>query len=376
MSAEISAESIAGSPQDRRLVGPVRIVGAGLLGASIGLALRAKGVDVILADTSPATVTLAVDYGAGRRAKTDDAPPLIVVCVPPDVTASTVAAELVAFPEALVTDVASVKLGVLDELRTLGADLSRYIGSHPMAGRERGGAVSARADIFVGRPWVIAGHDAISYRAAALVEDLALDVGALPIEMEAGEHDRSVALVSHVPQIVASLLAARLAPASDIAVGLAGQGLRDSTRIASSAPELWVQILAANADAVSGILRDYRDDLDGVIGALEAIDAPGARKALAQALASGNIGVARIPGKHGQAKHFSHLVVMIDDKPGELARLLTEIGELGVNMEDLRLEHSPKAQIGLAEISILPETELRLETELRARGWKIAGAQK
>jgi prephenate dehydrogenase len=376
VSAEISAESIAGSPQDRRLVGPVRIVGAGLLGASIGLALRAKGVDVILADTSPATVTLAVDYGAGRRAKADDAPPLIVVCVPPDVTATTVAAELAAFPEALVTDVASVKLGVLDELRILGADLSRYIGSHPMAGRERGGAVSARADIFVGRPWVIAGHDAISYRAAALVEDLALDVGALPIEMEAGEHDRSVALVSHVPQIVASLLAARLASASDIAVGLAGQGLRDSTRIASSAPELWVQILAANADAVSGILRDYRDDLDGVIGALEAIDAPGARKALAQSLASGNTGVARIPGKHGQAKHFSQLVVMIDDKPGELARLLTEIGELGVNMEDLRLEHSPKAQIGLAEISILPEAELRLEAELRARGWKIAGAQK
>ena len=372
----MNAEATPALQQDRRLAGPVRIVGAGLLGASIGLALRAKGVDVILADTSPSTLTLAVDYGAGRPAQAADAPPLIVVCVPPDVTAATVAAELVAFPAALVTDVASVKLGVLGELRELGADLSRYIGSHPMAGRERAGAVSPRADIFVGRPWVICGHDRISYRAAGLVEDLALDVGAVPIELDAGEHDRSVALVSHVPQIVASLLAARLAPASDVAVGLAGQGLRDTTRIASSAPELWVQILAANAEAVSGILREYRDDLDGVIGALEGIDTPGARKALAQALERANTGVARIPGKHGQAKHFSQLVVMIDDKPGELARLLTEIGELGVNMEDLRLEHSPKAQIGLAEISILPEAEQRLETELRARGWKIAGAQK
>ena len=122
---------------DRRLQGPVRIVGAGLLGSSIGLALRAKGVDVILDDSSPSTVRLAVDYGAGRHAADGDAPELIVVAVPPDVTARIVAAELAAYPDALVTDVASVKLAPLDELRELGADLSRYIGSHPMAGRER-----------------------------------------------------------------------------------------------------------------------------------------------------------------------------------------------------------------------------------------------
>ncbi|MDQ1544618.1 MAG: prephenate dehydrogenase, partial [Actinomycetota bacterium] len=85
-------------------------------------------------------------------------------------------------------------------------------------------------------------------------------------------------------------------------------------------------------------------------------------------------GVARIPGKHGQAKHFAQFIVMVDDKPGELARLLTEIGDAGVNMEDLRLEHSPGAQVGLAEISVLPEVEQHLIDELQARGWKIAGA--
>ena len=358
-----------------RVSGPVRIVGTGLLGASIGLALREKGVDVILDDSSPATLRLAVDYGAGRVAQPGDEPELVVVCVPPDVTARVVAAELAAHPGALVTDVASVKSLPLAELRELGADLGRYIGSHPMAGRERGGAVSARADLFIGRPWVIAGHDDITYGRAAAVERLALDLGAVPIEMTADDHDASVALVSHVPQLVASLLAARLTGASDAAVGLAGQGLRDTTRIASSSPELWVQILDANAAFVAEILVELRGDLDRVIDALANPSAPGARRTVAEAIAAGNDGVARIPGKHGTTKHFSTLVVMVNDHPGELARLLTEIGELGVNMEDLRLEHSPGAQFGLAEIAVLPEVEKKLVAELEARGWKIAGEQ-
>ncbi|MCU1409355.1 MAG: prephenate dehydrogenase [Rhodoglobus sp.] len=359
---------------ERRLAGPVRIVGAGLLGTSIGLALREHGVDVILDDASPSSLDLAIDYGAGRRAQPDDLPELVVVCVPPDVTARVVAAELAAHPGALVTDVASVKVAPLDELRAAGADLSRYIGSHPMAGRERSGAISARADLFIGRPWVIAGHDQITYRRAAAVEQLALDLGAQPVEMDAAEHDRNVALVSHAPQLVSTLLARRLGGATDSAVSLAGQGLRDTTRIASSDPELWVQILGANAAPVAEILRALRSDLDTVLAALDDPTAPGARRAIAETLAGGNAGVARIPGKHGQASHFSQIVVKVDDTPGELARLLTEIGEAGVNMEDLRLEHSPGAQIGLAEISVLPEVEERLATELEGRGWKIVGA--
>jgi prephenate dehydrogenase len=354
-----------------RISGQVRIVGTGLLGASIGHGLMARGVDVILADASRANVTLAIDYGAGRAAAAGDEPELIVVAVPPDATAEVIAAELKAWPGATVTDVASVKAGILTELQAAGADTARYVGSHPLAGRERGGAISARADLFIGRPWVVTeGEPARRH----LVEDLVLDLGAVPVTMTAVEHDASVALVSHVPQVVSTLLARRLGGAPEPAVGLAGQGLRDTTRIASSNPELWVQILGANAGPVVGILRAYRDDLDAVLAALDDPAAPGARRAIAELLAGGNAGVARIPGKHGQASHFSQLVIKIDDKPGELARLLTEIGEAGVNMEDLRLEHSPGAQIGLAEISVLPEVEERLARELESRGWKIAGA--
>lgn len=354
------------------MIGDVRIVGTGLLGASVGLGLRALGVDVIVHDSSPSNLSLAIDYGAGRAARDTDNPRLIVVAVPPDVTARVVADELAAFPDALVTDVASVKVAVLAGVRAAGGDIDRYIGSHPLAGRERGGPISARGDLFLGRPWVITPHDGMPAARVGVIEDLVLDLGAVPVIMTAEQHDSSVALVSHVPQVIASLLARRLVGGTESALSLSGQGLRDTSRIASSDPELWVQILGANADAVVEVLRDFRTDLDQAIEVLGAPAVPGARRGLAELLAGGNRGVARIPGKHGQDRRFSQIIVMIDDKPGELARLLTEIGDIGVNVEDLRLEHSPGQQIGLAEIAVLPEAESGLVADLEARGWRIA----
>ncbi|GAB6858415.1 prephenate dehydrogenase [Microbacterium xylanilyticum] len=355
-----------------RLSGTVRIVGAGLLGASIGHALTAKGIDVALADTSPAQLRLAIDYGAGRAARDDDAPVLVVVAVPPDVTADVIEAELSRFPEAVVTDVASVKLEPLRALRERGVDLTRYIGSHPLAGRERGGAISARADIFIGRPWVVCRDEETRPADLALVEGLALDLEAMPLEMTPEEHDRAVALTSHVPQVVASLLAARLADADDGSLRLAGQGVRDTTRIAASAPELWVQILGANAAPVVSVLDALAADLAEVADALRDPERAGSRRTVAEAIRHGNEGVERLPGKHGQNRRFESFVVMIDDTAGQLGRLFGELGELEVNVEDLRLEHSPGAQFGLAEISVVPAALRGAVEGLEARGWRIA----
>jgi prephenate dehydrogenase len=355
-----------------RTSGTVRIVGAGLLGSSIGHALGQLGVDVALADASPAQLRLAVDYGAGRLARDDDDPSLIVVAVPPDVTADVVERELTAHPRAVVTDVASIKLEPLRTLQARGVDLTRYIGSHPMAGRERGGAISARADLFVGSPWVVCRDEETRASDLALVEGLALDLGATPIEMTPEEHDRAVALVSHVPQLVASLLAGRFVDAPDGSLRLAGQGVRDTTRIAASAPELWVQILGANAQPVVDVLDGLAEDLRSVSEALRAHDAPGSRRAVAETIRRGNDGVERLPGKHGQNRRFEQLVVMVDDTPGQLGRLFGELGELDVNVEDLRLEHSPGAQFGLADISVDPAVLRHAVDGLEARGWKIA----
>lgn len=356
-----------------RTSGQVRVVGAGLLGTSIGLGLTAQGVDVALADSSPSTLALALDYGAGRRTAEGDDPSLIVVAVPPDRTAEVVQAELAAHPRALVTDVASVKTAPLLALQAAGAPVERYLGSHPMAGRERSGPIAARADLFLGRPWVITPHAGSTTEQAARLEALALDLGATPVRLAADRHDDAVAVVSHTPQLVASLLAARLVDAPAHATDLAGQGLRDTTRIAASDPALWVQILSANAARIVPVLSDLRDDLDAVLDALAEPAAAGAPRALADLLAAGNAGVQRIPGKHGADLKLASLIVLIDDTPGQLARLLTEIGQLGVNLEDLRLEHSPGAPIGIVELQVAPEAVSGLEADLVQRGWRVAG---
>ena len=357
-----------------RLTGPIRVVGAGLLGTSIGLGLSKLGLDVSIEDASPANQKLAIDYGAGRVSKSEDRPELIVVCVPPDVTAKVVADELRANPGAVVTDVASIKESVLDELKAAGADLSRYVGSHPMAGRERGGAISGRADLFLSRPWVISPNSENSSQAIQLVENLALDLGAAPVSVPAEQHDRAVALVSHVPQLVSSLLAARLIDAESSDVALAGQGLRDTTRIAASDPKLWLQILGANAKPVAAVLHEFSSDLQKLIAALDNLETPGALATIGKTLEAGNRGVERIPGKHG-GKHteYAQLIVMIEDRPGELGRLFNEVGEIGVNIEELKLEHSPSAQVGLVELYVLPAVAEKLGAELIERGWRIAG---
>jgi prephenate dehydrogenase len=355
-----------------RLDAQVRIVGTGLLGASIGLALRSLGIDVALADSSPSSVHLASDLGAGRPAHADDKPKIIVVCVPPDVTADVIEAELKAFPEAVVTDVASVKLSPLHQLQARGVDITHYVGGHPLAGRERGGAISARGDLFIGRPWVVCRDEETPAWALALVEDLVLDLGAVPIEMTPEAHDEAVGLVSHVPQIVSSLMAKQLEGASDEAVRLAGQGVRDVTRIAASSPELWIQILGANKNSIVGVLENLQKDLQSVTDALRDVNAPGARKVIAEEMAAGNAGVARLPGKHGQNKRYAQIVVLIDDRPGQLAQLLTELGELNINLEDLRLEHAEGAQMGMVEFSVVPEVRDTLVSELEKRNWRVA----
>ncbi|KAB1643882.1 prephenate dehydrogenase [Gulosibacter chungangensis] len=359
---------------------PVLVVGTGLLGSSVGLGLRRLGVDVLLADASPVALGLAADYGAGRiapaashkTAAPEDTPRIVVVCVPPDVAGEVVVAQLENWPDAIVTDVTSVKSAPLEHVRETGADLSRYVGSHPMAGRETGGPLAGRADLFTGRPWVVASHEETTVFGLQEVEGLALDLGSNVVSMTAEDHDDAVALISHVPQLLSTAMAERLLDDVKDASALAGGGLRDVTRIAASDPTLWSQILAANGPRVARILRRLAEDVVDLAGALEDMEKPGARRKVAEHMLAGNEGVARIPGKHGSRRTFTNVTVMIDDRPGQLARLFVEIGEAGINVEELDLEHSPGANIGLATIAVLPEVRQKLLDELDARGWKVA----
>ncbi|SPT53982.1 Arogenate dehydrogenase [Actinomyces bovis] len=366
------------------------VVGTGLLGTSLALALSAAGIEVQLGDTSPTSLALARDMGAGRvREASSQQPRLVVVATPPDVAAAVVLRELEAHPEAVVTDVASVKDRVRAEvLAHAGEHARRYVGSHPMAGRERSGAAAADSDLFVGRPWVIVA-DGADPAAELAVRNLAVDVGATPIRMGSAEHDAAVAAVSHVPQLMSSLLAARLEDLPESALALAGQGLRDTTRIAASDPRLWAAILVGNAGPVAGLLRQVRADLDALIGGIEqaALDPaseqyaahggvetipPGAVGAVMDVMGRGNAGRSRIPGKHGGApRRYTEVQVLVPDVAGSLGRLFSDVGEAGINIEDFSMEHSAGQSAGVAMLSVVPSAAQALEEALDSRGWRV-----
>jgi prephenate dehydrogenase len=349
------------------------VVGTGLLGTSIALALTEQGVSVALEDQSPSAVALAVDYGAGQKYTEDvGEPDLVVVAVPPDVTAQVVREALERFARARVIDVASVKADIIAEV----GPSDRFLGTHPMAGRERGGAMAARVDLFTGRPWVITPTESTPADFVDQVRNLVSTLRATVHVMAAKEHDRAVAMISHLPQVIASTMAARLQAADQVALDLAGQGVRDVTRIAGSDVSLWLQILSHNAPFVRKLLREVVEDLQGLSDALDDVEKPGAKRAVADLLARGTEGVSRLPGKHGGSARFASLVVVIDDRPGQLARLLHDVGVLEVNLEDMALEHSPGAQVGFVELSVLPQKVHQLALDLTERGWRIAGERR
>ena len=362
----------------------VRIVGTGLIGASLGMALSRKGFQVSLEDPSPTAAALARDLGAGAlAADVVDVPDVVVVAAPPDVVAAVIARELSQWPNAVVTDAASVKGAVLRTLQDIalndkGVDLSRYVGSHPMAGRERSGVVAAQVDLFEGRSWVVAPGPLASAGAIEAVRQIAAAAGSAVLVMTPDEHDAAVAAVSHVPQIAASLVASRLRDLPTGAVALSGQGIRDVTRIAASDPSMWTQILSGNAPAIRAVLESLAEELDAVLVALRHLEsepiggAIGARAVLARAVADGNAGQARIPGKHGAAPTtYATVVVVVPDEPGALGHLLRDVGEAGVNMEDLQLEHGVGQPFGLAELSVLPAAVQPLMTALTSLGWRV-----
>lgn len=365
--------------------GPVLVIGAGLLGSSIGLGLAAHGVETWVSDISPTTEAVSEDIGAGRSvarladevgeqaAREEIDPQLVVVATPPDVAARTIVTALADYPRAVVVDIASVKQPILEAVRATGADLSRYVGTHPMSGREKSGPVAARGELFTSRPWVICEHDDVARETVRIARGLASDLGANVTYLDAEEHDETVALVSHIPQVMSSLLASRLRDTPLESLSLAGQGLRDTTRIAASDAGLWVQILSANARPVVETLYDVRRDINRLIATLENPTADGARLDIAELMTQGNDGVERIPGKHGGSpKAFATLTVLVDDTPGQVAKLLTEIEEIGVNLEDVRMEHSQGQPVGMVEISVIPTAREGLVDELTDRGWKIA----
>jgi prephenate dehydrogenase len=347
------------------VVGPVLVIGTGLIGTSVALALRRAGAEVLLSDVAVESLEVATRAGAGRPLEPADLPAVVVVAVPPRHAAEVLADASVRFPAATLTDVTSVKRGVLERAIALGADPTRLVGGHPMAGREVSGAAGARADLLDDRLWVVTPLDSSGIDHVRQVHRLVSSCGAFPVEMGMADHDSAVALVSHAPQVLSSVLAGQLMRADDDHVRIAGQGLRDMTRIAASNVDLWSDILAANAGPVADIIDDVVADLQRTADALrrmaEEDSADSDTTEVAAVLETGVSGQRRIPGKHGAAPSaYRETTVVLADKPGELARLFAAVGDAEINLEDIRIEHVFGRPSGLVALYVRPESGQRL----------------
>jgi len=364
-------DSLPKPPREREFAAATppltHIIGAGLIGASIGIGLVAEGWDVTIDDNDAVAARLAQSIGAGRSPGAELSPQLVVVAVPPSAASAVVSDALTRWPAAVVTDVASVKAPIAKAAHATGyAD--RYVGSHPMAGREISGGLGAQGDLFKARPWVMCPNGATA-DAIEIVRQIPRALQCDVVMMDAEAHDAAVARVSHAPQVAASAVAAALGTLSPADVALAGQGLRDVTRIAASEAGMWADIARMNHHALVATL-------DHIIGDLEDVkEADDIGEALTDLIERGRIEVARIPGKHGGAQRdYTAVTVIVPDEPGQLLRLLGDVTDVGVNVEDIAIEHSPRQPVGLTTLYVLSARARELTDVLSDKNWEIAAS--
>jgi prephenate dehydrogenase len=365
------------------------VLGVGLIGGSVALALREAGYDVAIRDAGEVNQSLAVLLGCGLP--WDGSPVDIAVVAVPPAAVGEVAARLLEDEVATaVTDVASIKTRTVADVEArLGSAAARFVGGHPLAGSERSGPTAARADLFQGRPWVITDRPGLDPEAVRLVEQLVADLGAVPVRMTPEEHDAAVAAVSHLPHVVSALLAKQLGQVPDAHLAIAGTGLRDTTRIAAGDPTLWREILGGNARHVARMLRSFADDVTRMVDALDAtatVDAlgrlpssrpgpdptqerPWTADPVAAMLEAGRAGRSRVPIKRGRTVVWAVVGVVVHDRPGELARLFADVERAVVNVEDVIIDHPPGRPLGVVELEVDPAEAARLVAALTADGW-------
>jgi prephenate dehydrogenase len=358
------------------MAGRVAVVGTGLIGGSVGLALSARGFDVVGYDRDDARVVRAKELGAvGEVAVSlDDAvagADLVIVAVPVGAIAETVVAALDA-GAAVVTDVGSVKAPVVAEIEKLRPDESaRFVGGHPMAGSEQEGVDGADPSLFVGSTWTLTPSANTDERSYALVLRVVRDLGADVVTLAPEHHDALVALVSHVPQLAASTLM-DVASSTDedrpTMLRLAAGGFRDMTRIAAGHPGIWPDILATNRDAVLSALDAY---VAALLRAREIV-ASGSRDELLGLLDRARAARRNLPKGVSVADRLVEMRVPVPDRPGVLAEVTTLAGRLGVNVIDVEIAHSLEGGRGVLVLVVAAVKADEYEAGLRDLGYHVS----
>lgn len=335
------------------------VIGAGLIGTSIALGAKRAGAEVQLFDEDGRAQNLANDLVESVEIAD---PTIVVIATPTSALVGAINRYKNLYPKSTFIDIGSTKTKVQVEVQTDKELSARFCPTHPMAGRELDGAEAAQSDLFVGKSWIITPLAETSGESIALVKELIEKLGARVIAMSPEDHDAAVASISHLPQIISSLLAAQLEGKSPEFLALAGSGVMDTTRIAGSNPDLWREILNLNRNAIEPLLKDFQKDLSTLI---ENYD-------VESVLQRGRKGRHLLPGKHRSAsRNYAYLPVVLEDKPNQLARLFDECAKANVNVEDITIEHSPEQETGLVLLALsAPNAEL-LQKHLATSGWRV-----
>lgn len=351
----------------------VALLGTGLIGASVGLALRQLGHEVVGYDISADQARAAVAVGACSRAVTDlhaaiEGCDIAVVAVPLGAEADVVVAALDAGAP-VVTDVGAVKTATtiaVCERRAETAD--RYVGTHPMAGSEQEGIEGARADLFHGAVWIMTPHTRTDPDAFAIVQHLITECGAETLAVSPERHDELVALVSHVPQIASTTLmnvAAHAGSDDGILLRLAAGGFRDMTRIAASNPVIWPDICLENRPAILRALDAYQRQLELARTLIE----DGDREAIYELLTEAQAARRNLPRGFAVGGPLSEVRVPVPDRPGVLAEVTTIAGELGINIGDLEIAHSIEGTQGVLVVVVARSQADEFSEALHAHGY-------
>lgn len=342
-----------------------QIIGTGLIGTSIALNLAEKGWPLELLDISDRKRKLANDLVPD--AKKLDQVELVIVATPPGASFQAILEAHQINPQALVIDVGSVKSKLQHEVEDFPELSKRFIGTHPIAGRERSGAESARSDLFNERAWIVTPSSDVNEDDVKKVFTLIEELGAHPYLMTTSAHDNLFAKISHLPQVISVALASSISDLGED-LSLAGQGLRDMLRISASEGDLWSEILLNNQEEIIEAIEDFQDILESLTEAIEDNDA----SKIIEIFDDVRNVSKRVSAKHGmKPRDYKYLNVVIEDKPGQLGALFNECSEISVNVEDLNIEHSPNQATGLIRLALSEKDSKALEEHLVAKGWKV-----
>ena len=344
----------------------IRVVGAGLIGTSIALGLKRAGYELSIEDEDLQAEEIAQAL-IGQVGFSPD-PELIIVATPISTISNLVREYGRRYPASMIMDIGGLKSEVIAEVEKFSEISSRFCATHPMAGREISGALAARGDLFEGRIWIFTPTINSSELTLSRVLEVISALGGKAFKLSATEHDQAIAGISHLPQIVSSLLSATLLDISDRDIGLAGQGLKDVSRLAASNPRLWSDLLHSNRKAVGEFLTIYAKHINDLSISLQNDDL----RKTEEILELGRENHARIPGKHGGKKRdYWFLPIIIEDKPGQLAKIFDACALVGANVEDLSIEHTPGQESGLVTLALSKNDSARLFEQLSKDGWMV-----